>query len=99
RRKTELARCIGCRRDDEVWDVGVADFATATGAIERRFEDLEVLKDLEIAVKRAGGAMNGGVSKISRSIKRVDSKGTEQAISFQVNRMAGRVGVNRDFCD
>ena len=43
--------------------------------------------------------MNGGVSKIGRSIKRVDSEGTEQAISFQVDRVAGRIGVNRNFCD
>ena len=68
-RKTKRAGCIGRRRHDEVWNVGVADLATATDAIESRFEDLEVLKDLEIAVKRAGGAVKRGVSKIIAPLK------------------------------
>src|ERR1700731_1636888 len=98
-RKTEPARCVGCRSHDEVWNVGVADLATTTDAIESRFEDLEVLKDLEIAVKRAGGAVNGGVSKISRSSKAVDSEGAEEAVSFQVDSVAGRIRIKRYFRD
>ena len=58
------------RCDDEVWNVGVADLATATAAVIRSFENLEILEDLEVAVERAARAMDGGVPEIGGAIGR-----------------------------
>src|SRR5580704_18669017 len=62
----------GVRRwcHDEVWNVGVADLATAAAAVVRSFENLEILKDFEIAIERARGAMDRVVPEVSSAIGR-----------------------------